>query len=288
LKPVLAPSIYYYLSGENEMARKPIAQAPVSANLSAEQIRRAIPALERRIAEFKEIQLNALTEENGDNTLDALTQKANATLREIFGPGTIEYREYEVDSLHAYHLAPLYVGGYGGEYDNSFHRRLPEIKKLVDRAVSTLETARDILRERLAPDDPASGNRVLRAYDGLELHPEIARAASKRYQDGNYADAVESAVKALNGLVRLRSGSDLDGTKLMEFIFSPNNPVLKFNPLSDQSDKDEQKGFMMMFSGAVAGLRNPRAHKFIQDDPERALEFIAYISLLAKLLDGAS
>jgi hypothetical protein len=64
--------------------------------------------------------------------------------------------------------------------------------------------------------------------------------------------------------------------------------VLKFNSLADQSDRDEQKGFMMMFSGAVAGLRNPRAHKFIQDDPERALEFIAYISLLAKLLDGAS
>lgn len=27
----------------------------------------------------------------------------------------------------------------------------------------------------------------------------------------------------------------------------------------------------MLFSGAVAGLRNPRAHAFIQDDPERAL-----------------
>jgi len=44
---------------------------------------------------------------------------------------------------------------------------------------------------------------------------------------------------------------------------------------------------MMMFSGAVSGLRNPRAHGFIHDDPERALEFIAFVSLLAKLLDGA-
>ena len=43
----------------------------------------------------------------------------------------------------------------------------------------------------------------------------------------------------------------------------------------------------MMFSGAVAGLRNPRAHKIIVDDAERALEFIAFISLLAKLADGA-
>jgi uncharacterized protein (TIGR02391 family) len=84
-------------------------------------------------------------------------------------------------------------------------------------------------------------------------------------------------------LVRLRSGLDIDGTPLMEKAVSPNNPILKFNDLSDQSDRDEQKGFMMMFSGAVSGLTNPRAHGFIHDDPERALEFIAFVSLLAKL-----
>jgi uncharacterized protein (TIGR02391 family) len=74
----------------------------------------------------------------------------------------------------------------------------------------------------------------------------------------------------------------------MERAFNPSNPSLKFNALKDASDRDEQKGFMMLFSGAVAGLRNPRAHGFIEDDPERALEFIAFVSLLAKLLDGAS
>ena len=74
----------------------------------------------------------------------------------------------------------------------------------------------------------------------------------------------------------------------MEYVFSPARPVLKkFNELTDQSDKDEQKGFMLLFSGAVAGLRNPRAHKIIRDDSEKALEFIAFISLLAKLADKA-
>jgi uncharacterized protein (TIGR02391 family) len=83
------------------------------------------------------------------------------------------------------------------------------------------------------------------------------------------------------------SGEALDGTTLMQKVFSQNNPILRFNPLADESDRNEQLGFMMMFSGAVAGLRNPRAHKLIKDDPERALEFIAFVSLLAKLLDGA-
>ena len=42
------------------------------------------------------------------------------------------------------------------------------------------------------------------------------------------------------------------------------------------------------FTGAVTGLRNPRAHKIIKDDPEMALEFIAFVSLLAKLADKAT
>jgi len=38
----------------------------------------------------------------------------------------------------------------------------------------------------------------------------------------------------------------------------------------------------------VLALRNPRAHELIEDDPEKALEYIAFISLLAKSLDKAS
>jgi uncharacterized protein (TIGR02391 family) len=95
-------------------------------------------------------------------------------------------------------------------------------------------------------------------------------------------------VKALNTFVRLKSGDDQrDGMQLMQHVFSADNPILQFNELRDQSDKDEQKGFMFLFSGAVAGLRNPRAHRIIEDDPERALEYIAFISLLAKIVDGA-
>ena len=140
-----------------------------------------------------------------------------------------------------------------------------------------LETAVSILEEGLEETGDSAAARALRAYEGLQLHPEIARVASGRYQNGHYADAVEAAVKALNALVRLRSGLDVDGTTLMERAFNPSNPVLKFNTLVSQSDRDEQRGYMMMFSGVVSGLRNPRAHGFIQDKPERALEFIAFV-----------
>lgn len=264
------------------MARRTTTREPRAAQLSTEQIRAAVPLIERRIGELKAINVDTLSEEDGPNVVNSAAQKVDATLLEVFGPDTIEYNNYRVETFRTRHM--IFVSG----MDLSFRADKPNVKKSIASTIASLETLRDILNERLGPDDVAGPNRILRAYGGLDLQSEIARAASKRYQDGHYADAVEAAVKALNGLVRLRSGSDLDGSKLMESVFSPNNPVLKFNSMADQSDRDEQKGFMMMFSGAVAGLRNPRAHKFIQDDPERALEFIAFVSLLAKLLDGAT
>ena len=142
--------------------------------------------------------------------------------------------------------------------------------------------------EELEDAGRTSTGKTLKAYEGLELHPAIERAAGQLFRDGHYANAIEDAVKALNALVRLNSSiDDKDGSSLMEAVFSPKNPILKFNNLADQSDMDEQRGFMMMFSGAVAGLRNPRAHKIIKDDPEKAIDFIAFISLLAKLADEA-
>ena len=73
----------------------------------------------------------------------------------------------------------------------------------------------------------------------------------------------------------------------MNEVFSPNNPVLAFNDLESKSDKDEQKGLMFLFSGVMSAFRNPRAHDFVEDDPERAIEVIGFVSLLAKLLEQA-
>jgi uncharacterized protein (TIGR02391 family) len=207
-----------------------------------------------------------------------------AESKNVFGYGTVDYHRYHIDPLDP---TPLIMTPFG-DGGPSIHERRPHIKKGIAGAISTLNSAISILKERLGDSGETGAARAMTAYRGLDLHPEIARAASRLYHDEHYANAVEAAVKALNDFVRLRSSLDIDGRTLMERAFSPNNPILKFNDLSDQSDRDEQKGFMMMFCGAVAGLRNPRAHRFVQDDPERALEFIAFVSLLAKLLDEAT
>jgi len=69
----------------------------------------------------------------------------------------------------------------------------------------------------------------------------------------------------------------------MQNVFSPNNPVLM---VSD--DPDEIMGYMWMFSGAVMGIRNAKAHKLIpQREPQAALEWLAFASALFRALDKA-
>lgn len=256
----------------------------IAVELTAEQKRQAITKLERRVSDLNVF--DVLDISSGDDpAILALEASIEETLEAVFGARTTAYNRYKAAcdlDCTVYRIA-MYPGD---------RTTVPEIRtgitNGIQRAVALLEQAVVSLKEGLESSDETNEGRVLKAYDGMELHSEIARAASGLYRDGHYANAIENAVKALNALVRLRSGrDDLDGTTLMETVFSPKAPVLRFNSFSDQSDRDEQKGFMMLFSGAVAGLRNPRAHKLIQDNPEEALEFIAFVSLLAKLLDKA-
>ncbi len=124
--------------------------------------------------------------------------------------------------------------------------------------------------------------------EGLDLHPAIRDAALERHRNGHYADAIEASCKALIALVQVKAATfDQDGTALMRAVFSANNPQLCFTPFpyANRTDESEQEGMMHLYEGAMLALRNPRAHKLVEDDPERAMEFIAFISLLAKLLD---
>jgi uncharacterized protein (TIGR02391 family) len=248
-----------------------------SAKLSPADIREAIPQLERRVAELEDLSVATITS-GKDPKVVALEHAIESTLARVFGSDTHEYNQLS----EATKVDATFYG---------FPRAVQDIQKGVERgrqsAIALLTQEIALLNEQLGDDGGTPTKRAIRAYGNLDLHPEIARASTDLYRDGHYASAIEDAVKALNDLVRMRSGEALDGTALMQKVFSPKAPILRFNTLADQSDSDEQLGFMMMFSGAVAGLRNPRAHKLIKDDPERALEFIAFVSLLAKLLEGA-
>lgn len=246
-------------------------------SISAGVVPAGIKKLKRRLADVTKEKPFHGKDWAGDGR--RIAAAINATMDDVFGAGTADAADFRVE--------PEWFIALRTENHNEqalqYSRGLERARAIIGDAVRRLE------EKALDAEEEGTAAKALKAYNGLDLHPEIARAANDLYRDGHYANAIEDAVKALNAFVRLRSSvDDRDGSGLMEYVFNPKNPVLAFNELKDDSDRDEQKGFMMMLSGAVAGLRNPRAHRLTKDDPERALEFIAYVSLLAKLVDDAT
>lgn len=120
------------------------------------------------------------------------------------------------------------------------------------------------------------------------LHPKILEHCEGLFYDGHYSEAIINAYKAIfNALKDLTNIHDIDGKQLAEKAFSLNDPLVKLNNLRTKSDKDEQLGFMMLFSGAAVGIRNPKSHDFIkQDDKLKTLQYLSFASLLMDRLDG--
>jgi uncharacterized protein (TIGR02391 family) len=86
--------------------------------------------------------------------------------------------------------------------------------------------------------------------------------------------------------VRELSGVEAVGQALMAEAFGGNTPRIGLLASSPVSARDEQEGFRFLFMGAMRGIRNPKAHDFVeQDDPNRTLEYLAFASLLMHRLD---
>jgi uncharacterized protein (TIGR02391 family) len=129
------------------------------------------------------------------------------------------------------------------------------------------------------------------------LHPQIKKVSWKQFKDGNYKESAQNAlvevvdqVKIKAGHPKSQNGKEYDGDDLMNRVFGCDNqtPIIKLNSLVDSLDKAEQRGMMNLFKGIV-GIRDKKAHhNFIQNDPQKALEYLALASLLMRLLDESS
>lgn len=119
------------------------------------------------------------------------------------------------------------------------------------------------------------------------LHPEIERVSGPLYRDGHYKQAaLEGYIRVIEE-VRARSGLALDGDPLMNRAFGCENqtPVIQFNSLQTEAERDEQRGLMFLYKGIV-GLRNSKAHSNrLFGDPPRGHEYLALASLLMRLLE---
>lgn len=191
---------------------------------------------------------------------------------------------------------------FSDDYLKLYNRQKPGSFSMIDQSfnqsqyLKELEDKKQFLEsaiqefERLETDSVLSiGCSIgLANYD---LHLRIKEVVGTKYEDGHYTEAVEAGfkevIKRVKDYVNTKNGGNIDGAKAMgrAFDFDRQNPLIKFNNLQSEEEKDEQRGIAFLFKGVV-GIRNRKAHENITlNDPYRALEYLTLASLLMRLLD---
>ena len=123
-------------------------------------------------------------------------------------------------------------------------------------------------------------------FEERDIHPKIEEKCKKIFDDGHYSHTTFEACKLLEERVRELANSDKIGTRLMTDVFSVNNPILLLSNLSGQNQENEQQGFMDLFRGIIAGIKNPRSHKAgINENIDQCLDHLSLVSMLMRKLD---
>lgn len=238
---------------------------------SVQEIDLAIARLRRRETDLQQLDVTAaIAGHTGAD--DIVSSNIRRTILEVFGVNSPEYREHQSLRLWG---GPIGFNMGPREIAHSTELGRTHALGVVRGLIASLTEK----REELTVCGTGSPSTY---FDELNLHPRIAGVCRDLFLDGYHSEAVFAASKSLVNYVKDRSGKhDLDGAPLMRSVFSRNDPILAFNDLTDQTDKDEQEGMMHLFEGAVLGIRNPGGHAFPEGTEQRAIEYISFLSLLA-------
>lgn len=142
------------------------------------------------------------------------------------------------------------------------------------------------LKKKLKIDKVSKPKENEKLFKERKFHKAVVFASKDLFRDGHYSQSIFESCKVLEKSVKKKSRLTLSGMPLMQQAFSANNPILKLNSMSDQSEKDEQLGFMQIYCGVMLGIRDPKGHSIINlKDREKAMEYLSLISLLLRRVD---
>ncbi len=245
---------------------------------SVDEIDLGIAKIRRRILDLGQIDVAAAVRDS-TGAGEVVLSNVRESIREVFGANSPEFNEHQYIQLRA---GPVRVSGTfddpmdTDEVVEGMELGRRQVIGILNGLIGRLREKREYLGGAGAAPTPSS------YFDRLNLQPRILDVSRDLFRDGHHWEAVFAAAKALVNYVKERSGrDDLDGANLVRVVFSRNDPVLAFNDLSDQTDRDEQEGMMHLFEGAVLGIRNPCSHSFPEGPEQRAVEYISLLSLLA-------
>ncbi|PKP13536.1 MAG: TIGR02391 family protein [Bacteroidetes bacterium HGW-Bacteroidetes-3] len=122
------------------------------------------------------------------------------------------------------------------------------------------------------------------------VNDKIEKSTRRKFETGFYADAVETALKEINStikkIVKTKTGEELDGAKLMQKAFSIQNPILELADLNTESGRNIQQGYLQIFSGAMTGIRNPKAHDNIEIEIDETVRLLCFCGELMDKIEN--
>ena len=124
---------------------------------------------------------------------------------------------------------------------------------------------------------------------GRQIHGEVMKYCRAEFMQDNYFHAVFEATKGLAQRIREQSGIDGDGAKLVDRVFSVDQPVLAFNSLQTEMERSEHIGFATLLKGCFASIRNPLAHqpKILWHGEDDAADYLTLVSMMHRKLDSS-
>jgi len=178
-----------------------------------------------------------------------------------------DYVEGDLPSSLGRHIA----WGMANDFQDILYRDLPALEETLDSHLA-----------KAAEEKGENG------FEHL-LHPAVVKSSLEHFRSGHYREAVLNSVTAIFDLIRSRTGIDLDGPNLVNQTFSLNDPYLVLSELETDSGRNDQKGFVQLFSGSYQGIRNPKAHSLNHDLTElKASQYLVHASLLARRVSEAN
>jgi uncharacterized protein (TIGR02391 family) len=135
---------------------------------------------------------------------------------------------------------------------------------------------------------PSESDASHHQFDVRNIHPILPKKVKTLFDDGHFSQATFEALKFLDKEVARIANSSESGFKLMMAAFPESSPLIKLTPCSNETERNEQKGYQFLFAGSILAIRNPRGHEYsIHDSPDECLDYLAVTSVLLRRLQSA-
>ncbi len=259
------------------MTERSEAEQNRSANRTPQQMREAVAKVKALIEELRGVDVSTV-QERGEARLEALEEKIEATLASIFGKESTEFHHFRIETLdtarvHMMYEIPLYEVREG-------------YKRGIEQAIANLRAVIESFGEEVLAAGEGPRESALWALGERAIHPAIRNVVEELVRDGQYSEAVKKSREILEDLVKKRSTvQQLRAAKLVQSVFNSANPIPALLGLANETYTAKQRGMVLVYAGTMLVLDDRETWENIGNDPGEALEWIGFLSFLAKSLD---